>query len=210
VLPSSLTTAVMMALAGRLIWGVGPRTMLATGMLVMIAALVNMSRWTLAAGWDQLFWPQVLRGVAMGLMFVPVSVATLRSLPPAEVAAGAGLYNLFRQLGGSFGVALLTTLLDRRAEVHRFQLSEHVGPLDPVAALRLDELTRAFAGRGLGGGAAERAASAALDAQVGAAAQLHALQDAYLWIALLFVLALPLLLCVAREAPGKAEARAAG
>jgi DHA2 family multidrug resistance protein len=210
VLPSSLTTAFVMALAGRLIWRLGPRAMLATGMLVMIAALWNMSRWTLAAGWDQLFWPQVLRGVAMGLMFVPVSVATLRALPPAEVAAGAGLYNLFRQLGGSFGVAALTTLLDRRAEVHRFQLSEHVGPLDPVAALRLDELTRAFAGRGLGGAAAERAATAALDAQVGASAQLHAFQDAYVWIALLFVLALPLLLFVAREAPGKAEARAAG
>jgi DHA2 family multidrug resistance protein len=209
VLPSSVMTAVMMGVAGRLIWRIGPRAMLGTGMAVMIVALFYMSRWTLDAGWDQLFWPQVMRGIAMGLMFVPVSVATLRSLPPTEVAQGAGLYNLFRQLGGSFGVALLTTLLDRRADVHRFQLSEHVGPLDPAAAFRLDSLARAFAERGLGPAAAERAASAALDAQVGAHAQLVAFQDAYLWIAALFVLALPLLWFVARDAPGKAEALAA-
>src|SRR5512134_3041877 len=203
VLPSSLTTAVMMVVAGRLIWSVGPRAMLGAGMLVMIAALWNMSRWTLDAGWDQLFWPQVLRGLAMGLMFVPVSVATLRALPPAEVPQGAGLYNLFRQLGGSFGVAVLTTLLDRRADVHRFQLSEHVGLLDPAAALQMDALQRSFALRGLGGGGAERAAAAVLDGRVGAHASLHAFQDAYLWIAALFVLALPLLYFVAREAPGK-------
>jgi DHA2 family multidrug resistance protein len=145
----------------------------------------------------------VLRGLAMGLMFVPVSVATLRALPPAEVPQGAGLYNLFRQLGGSFGVAALTTLLDRRAAMHRFQLSEHVGPLDPAAALQMDALQRSFALRGLGGGGAERAAAAVLDGRVGAHASLHAFQDAYLWIAALFVLALPLVYFVAREAPGK-------
>jgi len=209
VLPSSITTAVMMIVCGRLIWAVGPRAMLGAGMLVMIAALWNMSQWTLAAGWDQLFWPQLLRGLAMGLMFVPVSVATLRSLPPAEVPQGAGLYNLFRQLGGSFGVAALTTLLDRRAEVHRFQLSEHVGRLDPIASFQLADLGRAFSERGLTPAAAERAAAALLDAQVGAHARLVAFQDAYLYLAALFVLGLPLLWFVARHAPGKEAAQAA-
>jgi DHA2 family multidrug resistance protein len=208
VLPSSLTTAVMMVLCGRLIWRVGPRVMLTLGMCVMICGLWKMSQWTLDSGWDQLFWPQVMRGLAMGLMFVPVSVATLRALPPTEVAQGAGLYNLFRQLGGSFGVAVLTTVLDRRADVHRFPLSETVGPLDPNAALQMHALTRLLAHRGLPGGAAERAAAALLDAQVSAHAHLAAFQDAYLMIAALFVLGLPLLLLVAREAPGKAEERA--
>jgi DHA2 family multidrug resistance protein len=203
VLPSSVTTAVMMVVCGRLIWRVGPRAMLGAGMAVMIVALWNMSRWTLDAGWDQLFWPQVLRGLAMGLMFVPVSVATLRSLPPAEVPQGAGLYNLFRQLGGSFGVAGITTLLDRRADVHRFQLSEHVGVLDPAAAHQLDTLRQSFSGRGLGAAAADHAAAAVLGGRVDAYASLHAFQDAYLYIAALFVLGLPLLWFVARDAPGK-------
>ena len=121
------------------------------------------------------------------------------------MAQGAGLYNLFRQLGGSFGVAALTTLLDHRAAVHRFQLSEHVGVLDPAAALRLDALGRAFAQRGLGGAAAERAAAAVLDAGVAAHASLHAFQDAFIGIAALFVLGLPLLWFVARDVPGKEE-----
>jgi MFS transporter, DHA2 family, multidrug resistance protein len=171
-------------------------------MVIMIVGLWKMSQWTLASTYDHLFWPQVLRGLAMGLMFVPISLATLRSLPPADLAQGAGLYNLFRQLGGSFGVALLTTVLDRRAEVHRFQLSEHAGRLDPIAAQQLQQATAGLMGRGLDAHSAERAAAALIDGRVGAAAQLHAFQDAYIYIALLFVLGLPLLFLVSNQIPG--------
>jgi MFS transporter, DHA2 family, multidrug resistance protein len=202
VLPSSVMTAVMMMLAGRLVYSVGPRAMLGTGMVVMIVALWQMSHWTLHATMDHLFWPQMLRGLAMGLMFVPVSIATLRSLPPADLAQGAGIYNLFRQLGGSFGVALLTTVLDRRAEVHRFQFAEHAGRLDPIAAQQLSEATAGMMARGLDPHAAERAAAAMLDGQVNAAASLHAFQDAYVYIALLFVIGLPLVMFISRMVPG--------
>jgi DHA2 family multidrug resistance protein len=202
VLPSSVMTAVMMIMAGRLIYKFGPRALLATGMIVMVIGLFQMSRWTLHSTYDHLFWPQVMRGLAMGLMFVPVSLATLRSLPPADLAQGAGIYNLFRQLGGSFGVALLTTVLDRRAEVHRFQLAEHAGRLDPIAAQQLKEAAAGLMGRGLDPHAAERAAAAMIDGQVNAAASLHAFQDAYFYLAVLFILGLPLVLLVARTVPG--------
>jgi DHA2 family multidrug resistance protein len=202
VLPSSVMTALMMIVCGRLVYRFGPRVLLGTGMVIMIVGLWKMSQWTLASTYDHLFWPQVLRGLAMGLMFVPISLATLRSLPPADLAQGAGLYNLFRQLGGSFGVALLTTVLDRRAEVHRFALSEHAGRLDPIAAQQLQQATAGFMGRGLDAHSAERAAAAMIDGRVGAAAQLHAFQDAYIYIALLFVLGLPLLFLVSNQIPG--------
>ena len=202
VLPSSVMTALMMGVAGRLVYKVGPRALLGTGMVVMIVALWKMSHWTLASTYDHLFWPQAMRGIAMGLMFVPVSIVTLRSLPPADLPQGAGLYNLFRQLGGSFGVALLTTVLDRRAEVHRFQLSEHAGRLDPIAAQQLKEAAAGLVGRGLDPQAAERAAAAMIDGRVGAAASLHAFQDAYIYIALLFLIGLPLLVFVSNRVPG--------
>jgi DHA2 family multidrug resistance protein len=208
VLPSSVMTAVMMVVCGRLVYKLGPRVLLGTGMVVMIVGLWKMSQWTLASTYDHLFWPQVLRGLAMGLMFVPISLATLRALPPADLAQGAGLYNLFRQLGGSFGVALLTTVLDRRAEVHRFALSEHAGRLDPIAAQQLQQATAGLMGRGLDAHGAERAAAAMLDGRVGAAAQLHAFQDAYVYIALLFVLGLPLVFFVSNRIPGMEAAPA--
>ena len=211
VLPSSITTAVMMMICGRLIWYVGPRTMLGVGILVMTCALWNMSQWTLASGWDQLFWPQVMRGFAMSLMFVPISVATLRALPPLEVAAGAGLYNLFRQLGGSFGVAALTTLLDHRAKVHSAYLAESVTSLSPLALQREPALRQMFESRGLDAATALDAAHRAMGATLQRQAMALAFNDAYRFILIAVLLSLPLVLMMRKGPPGgdPAAARAA-
>jgi DHA2 family multidrug resistance protein len=203
ILPSSAATAVMMLFVGRAVWSIGPRPIFVSGMAVMVLALVAMSDWTLEAGWDQIWLPQVLRGVAMGAMFVPLSTATLRALPPTEVPKGAGLYNLFRQLGGSIGIALLATLLDHRGDVHRAHLAAHVGYYDPVSAERLRGIAAGLAQRGMDPQTAERAAAAFLDRLLEAKASALAFQDAYVLLAILFVLLLPLGFAVARHAPGK-------
>ena len=203
ILPSSLSTAAMMAVMGRLVWRVGPRPLFLTGMTLMVAALWGMSRWTLESGWDQVLTPQVLRGIAMGFMFVPLSTATLRSLPTPEVANGAGLYNLFRQLGGSLGIAMLTTLLDHRADVHRTALAEQVSPFATAPAQALEGLTRHLVGQGLTLDAARSAAAAILSRAVDAQASLEAFGDAYFLIAVLFVAMVPLALRLARHAPGR-------
>jgi DHA2 family multidrug resistance protein len=203
ILPSSFATAIMMLVVGRAVWRVGPRVLFLTGMVVTIAALLFMSDWTLQSGWDQIWLPQALRGIGMGLMFVPLSTATLRALPPEDVPKGAGLYNLFRQLGGSIGIASLATLLDHRAEVHRALLSAHVGPYDPVSAERLRGMAAGLALRGLDPQTAHRTAAAILDRLLEARASMLAFEDAYLLMAGLFVVLLPFGFAVARRAPGR-------
>ena len=203
ILPSSITTAVVMAFLGRLVWRIGPRIPFVFGMMVMLVALHGMSRWSLASGWDQILGPQVLRGLAMGCMFVPLSMATLRSLPPREVAKGAGLYNLFRQLGGSLGIALLTTVLDRRADFHRAGLATQVGPLDPNASQALGAIAHGLVLRGADPDSAQAMATAVLGRLVDGQAMAEAFSDAYALIALLFVVMLPLGFMIARHAPGK-------
>ena len=203
ILPSSLATAACMAFVGRLVWWIGPRIPFVFGMLVMMVALVSMTQWTLVSGWDQILGPQILRGVAMGCMFVPLSTATLRALPGPEVAKGAGLYNLFRQLGGSLGIAMLTTLLDHRADVHRVALAGQVGPLDPGAAQTLASLSHGLALRGIDAERAQAMAAALLGRMVDAQASMEAFSDAYAGIAILFVAMLPLAFLIARHAPGK-------
>jgi DHA2 family multidrug resistance protein len=192
ILPSSIATAIMMPIAGRLLWRVGPAPLLGAGLAVFVPALWAMSHWTLQSGYWDLFWPQVGRGVAMGLMFVPLSTATLRALPPADVLQGAGLYNLFRQLGGSMGIATLATLVDHRSALHHARLAEHVTPLSPAARLRLDALTAALTARGLDPASAAQAAYEALERIVAAQASLLAFRDCYLLILLLFLVLAPL------------------
>jgi DHA2 family multidrug resistance protein len=203
ILPSSIATAVVMAFVGRLVWRIGPRIPFVFGMLVMLVALYGMSHWTLAAGWDQILGPQILRGLAMGCMFVPLSTATLRSLPGPEIAKGAGLYNLFRQLGGSLGIAILTTVLGQRADFHRAGLAAQVGPLDPNAAQALGSISHGLMLRGADPESARAMAISVLGRLVDAQAMVEAFSDAYALIAVLFVLMLPLGLMIARHAPGK-------
>lgn len=162
-----------------------------------------MSQWTLASGWPEIIPPQAIRGIAMGAMFVPLSTATLRALPGPLIAKGAGLFNLFRQLGGSLGVAILATTLDRRTTVHRVGLADQLSPLDPVAAQTLDSLARGFTSRGLDPEAARMAATASLDQMLSAQASMEAFNDIYGMLAVIFVLMLPLGMMIVRHAPGK-------
>jgi DHA2 family multidrug resistance protein len=202
VLPSSLTTAVVMLVAGRLVYRVGPRRMVGTGACVMIASLAGMHAWSLQSGWDQLFMPQLLRGLAMGMMMVPLSLATLRGVAPQDVPKAAGLFNLFRQLGGSFGISALSTLLDTRADVHRAGLAAGVGPLEPGTVAGLAAIAARLQESGLSPAAAQAGATAALARALEAHAQMAAFQDAYLVLIALFLLALPATWWIVRRIPG--------
>jgi len=206
ILPSSIATACVMGFVGRLVWWTGPRIPFVLGMAVMLAALVGMSHWTLASGWDQIIGPQVLRGLAMGCMFVPLSTATLRSLPGPEVAKGAGLYNLFRQLGGSLGIAVLTTVLHQRTDFHRVGLAAQVGPLDANASQALTSISHGLALQGADPETARTLATAVLGRLIDAQASAEAFSDAYAFIGVLFVVMLPLGFMIARHAPGKYSA----
>src|SRR5262249_48830087 len=85
VLPGSLMTAVTMFIAGRLVWRMGPAPLYLVGGAVFVFALSGMMSWNHQTGWDDVIPWQLARGVAMGLMFVPLSTATLRMLPPQDV-----------------------------------------------------------------------------------------------------------------------------
>lgn len=203
VLPSSLATAAMMAFLGRMIWFTGPRLPLVAGMGLMLVTLSYWSTLSLQSGQDTILFAQFLRGTASGLLFVPLSTATLRSLPSAYIAKGSGLYNLFRQLGGSFGIAAIAAILDNRTEVHRSELARHVSLFDPSTQLGLDRLREHLISQGLDLGGAEFASRAVLDRMITAQATMEAFYDTFYFIAIVFVLMLPLGFMVARHAPGK-------
>lgn len=203
VLPSSIATAVMMSIIGPLVWRIGPRPIFLVGMSLMPVTLWMMSQWTLASGWDDVLLPQLMRGITMGFLFIPLSTAAMRSLPSREVAHGAAMYNLFRQLGGSFGIASLAAILDRSAEAHRSELARHVGPFDLPTVERLDALVQHFTFAGVDPAAAQVAATALIDRALGMQASMEAFYDAFAFIGLLFLLAFPLSFLVARHAPGK-------
>jgi len=90
-----------------------------------------MSRFNLEASFAVVALPRVVMGFGLGLFFVPLATATFAGIPPQGMGNASGLFNLLRNLGGSFGVAFITTVLARRAQAHRGFLAEHVTPYNP-------------------------------------------------------------------------------
>jgi DHA2 family multidrug resistance protein len=207
--PSSLATAMVMPIAGRIVWRTGPAPLFACGIAIFVPTLFAMSQWTLQSGEADLFWPQIARGVALGLMFVPLSLATLRGLPPEDMLQGAGLYNLFRQVGGSMGIAVLATLIDHRATLHHAYLAESVSPFNVATQQRLAGMAGGLAGRGLDPTSALEAAYRALDGIVTQQSLVLAFRDCYWVILILFVLLAPLVPLLRRPASMTAPGQAA-
>jgi DHA2 family multidrug resistance protein len=199
--PSAIATAITMLIVGRLVWWAGPAPLFAIGVALFVPTLLAMSHWTTqSGGWD-LFWPQIGRGIAMGFLFVPLSMSALRALPPADMLQGAGLFNLFRQTGGSMGIAVLATLIDHRSTLHHAYLAEKVSALVPATQQRLAQLAEGFAARGMDATRALDAARHALDGSIALQSAVLAFRDCYLVILVLFLVLSPLIPLMRRPNP---------
>ncbi len=199
-LPSALASAVMMPLAAKLTQKIDPRPLIILGFLGLLFSVVGLSRLAPSTGEPQLFWPLIGRAIGTVLLFLPLSMATLGPIPKNELQNASGFFNLTRQLGGSVGVALLTTLLARRQAFHRNMLVESVGAIAPDVTARLSTLTSTFVSSGFSLFDAKQKALALLDGSVNLQAAVMAFGDTFWATAALIVVSLPLVLLL-----GKAE-----
>ena len=206
-LPGAIATALSMVVAGRLSNRVDPRLLITVGTLIFATAAWQLSLITGQSGAADFFWPLILRGVGLGLMFVPLTTITLAELSPKELPQGTGLYNFFRQLGGSFGIAGISTLIIRFTAENRANLVQHVSASDPATLARLQMLTHGFMSRSVDLWTAQRRALAVIDAEVMQQASVIAYSRVYVLSALIILLLIPLLLLV-RRARGAAGAHA--
>jgi DHA2 family multidrug resistance protein len=97
---------------------------------------------------SDVIWPSVLNGISVSFIFVPLTTTTMGHLQQQQISNASGLYNLMRNLGGSFGIAAVTTLLARGAQQRQPSLIEHVSPLNPQFSERFGALTQALQNRG--------------------------------------------------------------
>ncbi len=194
ILPGALASAFTMAFVGRLASKVDARPLIVAGSLLFLASMYQLSTVTLDAGAGEFFWPLILRGVGLGLIFVPLTAATVSGLPVHKIGQGTGMFNLLRQLGGSLGIAIMATMLSRLTKVEKAVLTEHAGAYDPLTVERLGMLTRGLIARGTDAVTAKQQALMMLDRQIAAQASVLAFSRLYLLSGILLVCALPLLL----------------
>src|SRR6478736_1669776 len=124
ILPGAIASAVTMAVVGRNAMRLDARYTVVVGAFLFFWSMLKMSHLTSASGQYDLFWPLILRGVALGLIFVPLTNATMADLQVKDLAQGTGMFNLMRQLGGSLGIAIMATLLTRYTKVQHALLAD--------------------------------------------------------------------------------------
>jgi DHA2 family multidrug resistance protein len=194
-MPGGLMTAIAALVCGFLLNGSKPiadaRVLILMGMCLMLWSMWDLGHLTTAAGEADARTALIIRGAALGLLFTPINNVAFGSLKPHEAQQASGLINLSRQLGGSFGIAVLGTYLMRHVQYHRADLVTNYYAGNPVFEERLRALVGGMISKGAGPQEAQRRAMALLDAQLMRQATMLAYNDCWLFILLSFLCVVP-------------------
>ncbi|MBT1689568.1 DHA2 family efflux MFS transporter permease subunit [Dawidia soli] len=204
--PSSVATGIMMPFVGRAVQkGISQKYLIAMGFCVFF----GFSFWaytviTPFTGEGDFFWMLMVRGVGLGLLFVPVTTWALSSLKGKEIGQGAAFTGMVRQLGGSFGIALISTYISRKNVQHRADLIDHVSSYDPNVTQRLNGMQANFMSHGSTAEVAVQQSYRAMEGLVMKQAALLTYMDVFLGIGLFFLLCVPFVL-ILKPAKGKVD-----
>lgn len=198
VCPRGLGSMLAMLVVGTLVNKIDGRLLLACGFVGFSYSTMLLSHINLSISMWSVAMPNFLNGFAGGFIFVPLTTMTMSRLQKQEIGNAAGVYNLMRNIGGSIGIASLTTFLVRGSQTHQNYLAANLTASDPTAMSVLKGLEAKFF---LGGASASSAHIDALGTIYRAIQQQAALlayADNFRMMAYLSLLCIPLLLLMVR------------
>jgi len=191
--PSGVATICLMPFVGVMLKKGVPGQFMATGGFFLFFMFTWMlSNSTLASGTSDFFWPLVIRGIGMAILFVPLTTLALQDLKGPEIGQGAGLNNMMRQLGGSFGVALLTTLIHIKSGKVRTALLEYINPYNTAYNERYNATVQAFRAQGKSLLDAQQMATQAINGTVVRQTMLLTYDNMYLIIGVFVLCCIPI------------------
>jgi MFS transporter, DHA2 family, multidrug resistance protein len=138
--PRGVGSLLMMPIVGYLTAHIDGRKMLAVGLTIGGVTLLWLGQLNLNAGYWDIFWPQFLQGAGMALLFVPLTTVAMATIPRERMGYATSLFNLMRNLGGSVGIAVTGTILQRQRQAIGSALGTHVSAYDPVTQSMFDQI----------------------------------------------------------------------
>ena len=142
--PRGVGSIVSMMVVGRLIGKVDPRYLITFGFAVLAFSTWMFTGINLYIAQSNIVYPMVISGFAMGFVFVPLTTMSMATLPQREIGNASGVYNLMRNAGGSIGIAIMTTLLARNAQIHQSVLTTHTTQYDPAFQQSYQQIYNGF------------------------------------------------------------------
>ncbi len=190
--PRGLGSLGLTFIVGAIAARVDVRKLLVAGFAVGATTMFMFSHLNLNAGYWDIFWPQVLQGGAMSCVFIPLSAAAMSHISREKMGNATSIFNLMRNIGGSVGIAMMTTLLARRQQFHQNRLVEHILPGRTHVYSSLQQFTGYFISRGSDPITASRQAYTAIFGQLQQQAAMLSFVEAFKIMAVVFLALIPL------------------
>ena len=202
--PGGLATLFALPLAGSLVNRINPKYLLCFGIAVNAYATYLMSNFSLSADFATVIWPRIVLGVGMGFFFIPLTTMTMGGIKKEDMGNASAIYNLLRNLGGSFGVAFVTTILSRRAQFHQNHLVENLTPFDTTYRIFAEQSSQFLQSRGVGHALSEQAGLGMIYREIIRQASMLSFNDAFRIVSIIMLCVLPLILFMKRGQAGSA------
>jgi DHA2 family multidrug resistance protein len=206
--PRGLGSFIAMPIVGFLTTKVDPRKMLSAGLIGGALTLFALGSINLQAGYWDIFWPQFIQGLTMGLIFVPLTTITMSLIGREEMGNATSIFNLMRNLGGSIGIAAIATSLSRSTQIQYNLLGANVTPYSTQVNTLVQQLRGAFVSRGMDFSTATTAAYAALSGMVSQQAVMVAFVQLFRILAVVFAAVIPLVFIMRKPKAGGPAASA--
>jgi DHA2 family multidrug resistance protein len=203
--PGGIASMLAMFFVGRLVNLIDTRFLIAVGACITSYGLYTMSGFNLQIDFNYAMWTRLIHGFGLGFIFVPVSTTTLGRIKKEDMGHAASLYNLLRNLGGSIGVAIVTTYLSRWSQFHQTMLVGHITPMDIQAKGHGALMHNILGLSGVDSYTASQQSLGLLYAEVVRQSKMLAFNDNFLLLGFLYLLFFPILLLMKRGGGGRTK-----
>jgi len=197
--PGGVAMMLGMLIVGRLLGRFEARWLIIFGLVVAAVGVFQMSGFSLDVDFRTAMWARTVQALGMAFLFVPINTTAFSSVRPEKLGYATGLMNLFRNIGGSGGIAMISTIVARREQFHQTTLVSHLTPLDASVTTTLHGMTSNFVARGASGPDAFAQAQGLLYGLVQKQAAMLAVADTFWVLGLVFVAMIPLALMLRRS-----------
>jgi DHA2 family multidrug resistance protein len=201
-MPGGFTIIVLLPLVGFLLSRYSPRWLLFFGLIVLSGSLFHMAGFDLEMDFRTAAVARMFQAAGMAFLFVPINTAAYAFLPRDKNNAASGLMNLARNIGGSVGISLVTTMLDRRSQVHLNDLSRNLSSGNPALRSMLAGASRAMQAHGSSAALATKQAYALVEGTLQRQATMLAYIDDFRFLAVAILLMVPLVFLMKKGKPG--------
>jgi len=201
--PRGVGSFLAMPLVGLIIGRIEARKLLALGLVLGALTVMWLGELNLDAGYWDIFWPQFLQGVSLALLFVPLTTVSMDPISRESMGNATSIFNLMRNIGSSAGVAVATTLLERRQQTHVNVLGAHVDNYAPAARALFEQVRAGLVAAGSDAVTAGQQALVVVGGMVRRQAAALAFNDVFHLLGVLFLVAMPLLFVMRRPRTGR-------